>query len=383
MKSLFLLPSIIKYIFMKFLNLCLLIFSINLFFVSCKKTESSTDIKINNYEKAINYLKQRRSTVSIYHSNKIDTLINNLSSENINIITVGGIRLIVCDLKKYKNISKVGFGNTYYKMSFPMSYDEITSGLIYTIHTNFLKDKIDKDFKNILEQNSKEFTGEIVTNSINDRFIQAFDMKQGRLEKAYELGTKPPQNNIQNPQNNSISNCSAFYLVTTYYYPDGHVETEWDYLYTICSPCNTAGQPTSYLFPDCDPQVGGGGAVPIIHETEEVTEEVSESDNTYSGGPYPAIKYNYHATIYRVNREVTHVAVFPTTVNNGVSWYVDNYGRNTTRTITLFGHSNSWTALGTNAIVNWSCFVHAKYDYANNVSPTFTRQWTNNKTKTF
>ncbi|MET0393585.1 MAG: hypothetical protein ABW019_10615 [Chitinophagaceae bacterium] len=45
--------------------------------------------------------------------------------------------------------------------------------------------------------------------------------------------------------------CTAWYLVTTSYYPDGTAETDWEYLYTSCSGC----QPNEL----CD-ELGGEGA---------------------------------------------------------------------------------------------------------------------------
>jgi hypothetical protein len=362
----------------KFLKLLLFIISLTLLLGSCKKLETITEDKGSRLKPAIVFLKQKQTTVSRYQAKKIDTLLQNLLIEDLRVITLGETDLILCDLKTYKNVSNPGFKHTYYKMSFPMKDGKITAGLIYTIHTNLSKQQVDKDIQNILLVKSKEFTGEIVTNSWNDRFIQASFMKEGRLEKTYDLQMKAPDDRGQVNMSMSSSDCTAYFLVTTTYYSDGHVERDWEYLYTLCGPCNTGGQPVSTIVPDCDPNSGGGGGGSSnTVETDNISESASEEDETYSAAP--RIRYNYHATITRVNGEVTGVVVDPTTVSNPVSWYVDNYGRNTTRTITLFGHSNSWTSLGTTALINWSCFVHGRYVYGDGVSPVYTRQWSDSK----
>jgi hypothetical protein len=355
-------------------KLVLLIVSSIFFLVACKKIETKIDNNQGKIEQAVSFLKKKQTSSSMYQAKKIDTILQNLLTENISVIKIGEIELLLFDLKSYKNDKKLGFTNTYYKISFPIKDGKITSGLIYTIHTNFPKEQIDKDIQNILMVKSKKFTGEVVTNSINDRFVQASLVKEGRLEKTYGLQMASPKKSDQVSTTTLNENCTSYYLVTTTYYSDGHVETDWDYLYTLCGPCSTGGQPVTYIVPDCDPNSGGGGSNNV--ETNEVSETQIQEDVTFVSAP--GIQYNYHATITRVNGEVAGVVIDPITVNNTVSWYIDNYGRNTTRTITLFNHSNSWTSLGTEALINWSCLVHGKYVYTDG-SPIFTRQWGNTK----
>jgi len=181
----------------RFVKLLLCIISLTLILGACKKFETTKDNEQNVYQQAIAFLKQKQTTVSLYQAKKIGTLLQNLLSTNVRIIRHGETDLILCDLKTYKNAPKPGFANTYYKISFPMKDGKINAGLIYTIHTNFPKEQIDRDFQNILLVKSREFTGEIVTNSLNDRFIQASLMKEGRLEKAWELHMKNPDGSGQ------------------------------------------------------------------------------------------------------------------------------------------------------------------------------------------
>jgi len=83
----------------------------------------------------------------------------------------------------------------------------------------------------------------------------------------------------------SSNDCTAYYLVTTTYYSDGHVERYWEYLFTLCGPCNTGGQPVSYFVNDCDPNSGGGGGASNTVETDNISETASEGDETYTAAP--------------------------------------------------------------------------------------------------
>jgi hypothetical protein len=349
---------------------------ISLMLSSCKKNEITSNNGSFEFKQAIEFLIQKQITDSQYQAKKIDTLLQNLLAENVRVITLEGTKLILCNLKTYKNASNPVFSNTFYMMSFPIKEGNITSGLIYTIHTDLPKQDIDKDIQNILLGKSKVFTGEIVTNNLNDRFIQAYSMKEGRLEKTYDLQVKSPEENGQLINVLSTSDCIAYYLVTTTYYSDGHMERVWEYLFTLCGSCNIAGQPFMTLVADCDSNSGGsGGGSSNVSETK-ISETENESEDLYSAAP--ALQYNYNASVFRVNGVVTSVIIDPITVSNPVSWYVDNYGRSTTRTVTLFGHSNVWTSLGTTALINWSCFVHGKWVYTDN-SPVHTKQWNKSK----
>lgn len=343
--------------------------------MACKKNEVLLSSEQDKAKQVHAFLREQKNIVSDYQSEKLDTLLQNISVDDIRVIRIGQTELILCDLKTYKNAAVPDFPNTYYKVSFPIENGKITTGLIYTIHTPLSKEEIERDFENILKVKSSVFTGEIVTNSLTDRFIQSSLVKRGRLEKTFELQTGASKRINQPKSIQSLSsNCTAYYLITTTYFSDGRVERDEQYLFTLCGSCDPGGQPSGRtITADCDPNGGsGGGATINTEETENISESLSEVDETFAAAP--RIDWNCNATISRINGQVIGVVVDPMTVSNPVAWYVDNYGRSTTRTITLFGHYNSWTSLGSTALINWSCFVHGKWAYTDN-SPIYTRQW--------
>ena len=355
----------------KFLKLTIYFVALVWMFFACNKADTSNDVKQDLYQQAIAFLKEKQTTVNPYQSKKLDALIQNLSKENTQTIKIGETSVLLFDLKTYKNARNTEYTNTYYKMSFPMKGGIITSGLIYTIHTNLARDVVSEDMQAILLTKSKEFGGQVVTNALNDRFIQAVTMKEGHLEKTFGLQTKDPKVTGQPVAKVSSTGCTAYYLVTTTYYSDGHIEETWDYLFTECSPCYPGGQPYDEgLLPVCGD--GGGGGNPDIHTTDQISKEADEED---SYGQAPTIKYTHPATIARVNGEVISVIMSPVTVKNPVVSYTDDYARPTTRTLTLLGQSYNWTPLGTTAYLYWFCFVHGKYVYGDGVSPIYTRQW--------
>ncbi|GEM_PF-5274897 len=322
------------------------------------------------------FLESKKISGTVYEGGKIDTVIDNLIEGSEQLITIAGREFIVCDLAAYKNLNLGEYSNTFYKIMVPKIPDENSTALIYTIHTDLDIDIVNNEFADVLQFKSEGFSGTLVTNALNDRFLQGIRIEEGRMVKSYNLQIEGSSGGRfgSSAASNMNGDCIAYYLVTTTYYSNGHIEEDWQYLYTLCGPCNIAGQPTTYLVPDCDPNSGSGGA-PII-TTDEIN-EVETGDDDYSGAA-PTIQYNYHATVTRVDGLVSNVIVSPTTVSNPVVWYVDNYGRNTTRTLTLFGHLNRWTNLGSSAWISWSCLVHGRYVYTDG-SPVFTRQWANSK----
>lgn len=343
----------------------------------CKKKDINTieDPQLILYNQIESYLLAQKIKTSIYNGHKIDSLLGNIEKEKIQKIKIGGITLLVCDLKGYKNVSKNEYTNTFYKMSFPLDKEVIASGLIYTIHTNLVKNDIDINIEKILLIEYDGFTGEIITNGLDDRFIQGFEVNRGQLKKSYELQNHSKDENSQISSRSLNEDCTSYFLVTTTYYSNGDIERTSQYLYTLCGPCNTAGQPVNYFVNDCDPNMGSGGDENVV-TTDSVSETAEVEDE--SSGLAPKIKYLYYATVSRFNGIVTNVIIDPTTVWNPFVSYVDNYGSLTNRYITLFGHTNIWVSLGTKALIKWSCIVHGKWVYSD-ARPVYTRQWTNSK----
>lgn len=245
------------------LKLGLLLFVVAVQILSCKKVDKSIQQNDESlYQQATAYLKQKQARTTPHQSKKIDTLLSNLLYINAREFKVGRTEAFICDLKTYKNSSIPDYNHTFYKAYFQFRAGIIEDAFIYTIHTNLSEEQVNADIENILLMKSKSFSGQIVTNAINDKFIIAAKINEGKLKNIFELQTKPNASTIvanSRTTNSTGDNCAHFYLVTTTYWSDGSITKEWEYKYSLCGACNTGGQPMSYFVPDCDPDNGGGG----------------------------------------------------------------------------------------------------------------------------
>jgi hypothetical protein len=173
------------------------------------------------------------------------------------------------------------------------------------------------------------------------------------------------------------------------YYINGVLVYE-EYAFTTCSgdECQTTRTIDSSTPFKINCGGSGGGTY-----NGEVIENVSASDGEtqytdvdgINTGGNVGIGYTYTAAIARISstREITSVAVDPITANPMFANYIDNYGRSVTRSLTLFGHNNTYTLLSaTSVMVNWSCFVYARYIYTDG-SPEFPRQWSKSKSSVY
>ena len=93
-----------------------------------------------DYQKVTTFLQNKKSSLRTYEANNIDTLLSHLSGQNVMVFEMDdSLDVIICDLSTYRNESIPGYSNTFYKAYFPMNNGTVTDGLIYTIHTNYLK----------------------------------------------------------------------------------------------------------------------------------------------------------------------------------------------------------------------------------------------------
>jgi hypothetical protein len=242
---------------------------------SCKKFDNSIRQNEENlFLQATAYLKQSQIGITPHQSKKIDTLLGNLVNQNVKKFKAGKADVFICDLKTYKNVTLPEYSHTYYKAFFQSRNGKIDDAYIYTIHTNFSEEQVNADIDNILLMKSKNFSGQIVTNAINDKFIIAAKVKDGKLENIFELQTKPKTSKVSANSLSSNSNtddCAHFYVVTTTFWSDGSITKDWDYSFSLCGPCNTGGQPMSYFVEDCDPDYGGGGVSNYADTTNPCT----------------------------------------------------------------------------------------------------------------
>ena len=208
--------------------------------------------------------------------------------------------------------------------------------------------------------------------------MHKYEYRKGNVFSFGEVRNQSPATNRTELNSSVNANCTDWYIVTTYYIDGIPVSQDYQYIGTTCEGCDDPN-----LQSVCSDNAGsgsGGGSPNDVIETSNVTETMEENDETDALiGVAPKIRYQYNAQIVRTNGYVTSVLVYPTTISNAHEVYIDRFGRTTTRILTVFGHNNSWTSLGTTAMVYWSCFAYGRWIYSDG-SPEYNRTWTNSKT---
>lgn len=242
-------------------SICGLVLFSFLFLACNKSTLTSFEQTANLQSIIISELENLKRTSTKLEATKIDTILANLETTEATWITINKTKTLVCRLKTYKNSKSRAYLHTFYLLALQYQVGKSSSTpLIYTIHTSIDENTLTNNIEDILSIRYKNFSGQIVTNALNDKFILAATFVDGRAKNIFEIKpqAKPIGNRINSANNND--NCAHFYLVTTTIWSDGSITREWTFLYSLCGPCNTAGQPVDSFVESCDPQYGGGFA---------------------------------------------------------------------------------------------------------------------------
>jgi len=229
------------------------------------------------YQQIVAAMEAQQGALNSYQASKIDTLLENLSDENMIVVELDDTTdIVVCDLLDYKKQAIPEYSYVYYKAYFPVVNGEVTGGVIYTIYTDLSKEAVDSDFENIFLEESTSFTGEIEVNHLNDFFTQGIKFNNGVKDQSFAVS---PFN--EEGQSGIGENCTTWYLVTTTFYSDGSIDRDWEILYTLCDGCIPTGRRVSSFYADCDPNAGGGSSG---NPSEEAQLESGHFDYTISLG---------------------------------------------------------------------------------------------------
>ena len=195
--------------------------------------------------------------------------------------------------------------------------------------------------------------------SLSGKLIEEREYKYGKLHSIKHLSKG---NNVFNEKDDKIvkemNNCITWWLVTTYHYRDGSAETTREYVGTTC------GNALSDV-------IGNDSGGNSIEETVDYI-STSQVSNDETASAAPKITYHHHATVHRINGQVSSVIIDPTTVEPSWANYIDKYGRNTIRILTIFDHNNNWWSLGASALIRWSCLVNGQWRYTDG-SPNYSK----------
>jgi len=253
-----------------------------------------------------------------------------------------------------------------------------------------LKDKMNDIIANYKNSKVLDLTGAIFEYDLNYFFLNGEKVEQGKRTgqffKFNNLSKARTQSNLKTngfetgPMDPNV--CYELYWCT---YVDGVLVNATFIGYSNACYGATGGSDSGY--DSSSAYQGGGGpysgndAPPDYAITSDVTFSENEAQYTDADGSVNSsperISYTYHCTISRLQstREVINVMVYPVTASPMVSYYIDSYNRDVTRSLTLLNQSNNYQINGTSVYINWYSAVNARYTYTDGISPVWTRQW--------
>ncbi len=380
----------------KFRKAFLLTFFLGALLLSCMKENSKTESASPDFVKlhrVIAWLdEQKQQFKHPNNQNALTVLKENLICSQLSIETLNDKeKIIIIPLKKEFNTSNITTqsslknlviieregheliqGNIIEIISKNQRYDDLPTNLISKIYSN----------------RDNELTGIFRILSLTNNFVFEKEYKDGRLFSTKYL-SKKNENSQVGKGTTSLNTCIDWYLVETTYYTDGSYFQTATYLFTTCgNECQSTRtmNSTAPFKLNCG---GGGGSDEddsLITSNIDFEEVETDADDGLGGvaSSYVPIKWHYRAKVSYYGRSgvVFNVLIDPITADPMVSSFIDSYNRSGARSLTLFGHYNTWTPLTSTSVrINWSCIVHAKYACIDGT--LWTRQWNKNRSKVY
>ncbi|HEV8284288.1 MAG TPA: hypothetical protein VGQ09_08255 [Chitinophagaceae bacterium] len=352
------------------------------FFNSCKKETSQNLSNTEIIVKVNSWLEQQKSEKQPNKAANIDLLKNNLDFSKLEFEKSDNEEqiLIIPINESFKTIKKIDKNlNLNLLLIINKSGDIRKGNLVLYSSENGELNKIPRNtFYHIFNTSTPECNGTFKFLSVTGWLQYELTYKNNHL---YSAGIVKAKENSPNSGQaaRTETECIDWYLVTTYYYSDGTTDQIEEYIGRTCTGCDDP-----YIQGHCpdDPNVASSGidyeyAVYFSeNETQYADEDIDDA------GGYIQTVYTYHATVVKLNNEVTSVVMYPITATPMWATYTDRYGRNVTRTLTLFGQNNYYSSLPAPTVeLTWNCLVIGVYTYTDG-SPTFTRQWAKHKVET-
>lgn len=236
--------------------------------------------------------------------------------------------------------------------------------------------------------NRKTFSGLIYFTTLGGRFINGWMYENGKITRRSSDRPARDTTTTATPLDSLAVMDPIDEDQQCYFYVVRHYERYCSYNtgtgdIVSCTPWQFTYSESFYYCVEFDLPDGGGGGITLSEEKTEIIDQTLskteynyvEEDNSDIG--YVPIIYYFHYTVTKNKNtgNIISVVVTPVTANPMLSSYIDKYGRNVNRRLTVFNQNNYYTLLGTtSAMINWSCMVNAKYSYSNG-NPVWTRNW--------
>lgn len=203
---------------------------------SCDK-KSGLDKVENDYAaevktKVDNWLQSKRTTNRSAFNSKIDLLRENLNFEDITVEGSGRRKFIAVPIRNiYQKIDKNGQQSINTLLLETNNTGEITGGVIVQA---FLKDgsnKLPEKTASKIFNNEMPPGGKFVLRSMSGGFRSQLEFDQNKLAS---IGVMKGKGQAVNARS---GDCIDWYLVTTYFFPDGSSHTTEQYITTTCDGC--------------------------------------------------------------------------------------------------------------------------------------------------
>ena len=345
------------------------------FLCSCKKEISENySPNIEVIKKINTWLDKQKTGLKQFKSENIDLLKKNLTYSNLRIEkSDAGEQIVIVPISEEFKQKKINDKGSIPNLVVILDRsDNVRWGsvILFKPDTPGVTKVSDNVFYNLFNTGNVNCNGQFQFLSPAGFWLFQLNYKDGALKSCgqIEQGSAP----TTTARLNTI--CIDWYLVTSYYLDGILVYQTREYVGQTCSDdCNNG------LYQSLCPDGGGGGggsSSPSVQETisGEDSESESEPEDNELGPPAPLIDYRYPYQLYKLDGYVVGGIAYNTYITNSATeFYVDRYGRNTTRMLTLFGHWNNVTPLGLTGLIYHSCFVYARWYYGDGTS--YSKQW--------
>jgi hypothetical protein len=219
-----------------------------------------------------------------------------------------------------------------------------------------------ENFRDILQKQRTKVDGVFKFLSITGKLLSQFEFKNGKL---YSLGNVQKDGIEKAGTQRVIESCTAWYLVTTYFFDDGTTFQTREYIGTTCThTCDSTEYPNN-----CEAQSeidgGGGGGGTTEEEAEQGSTTMSSEfanyeDEDYSVSSSPdggffanPVTFDAHASWWYLAKlkQFYEVRIADVTANPSHLQYFDKYGRQCTRTVTPFNNRDrNWAQISVNQV---------------------------------
>jgi len=367
-------------------------FLFNVLLIACKKTDlvskNPVDNSDNVAEKVSSYLESQKiktsnaRTTSGNRNANIDVLEGSLDFNAFRTEPLDNRRnLLIVPIKDELIVKKnLEANSTLCLLLITDKKGKIGSGsIVYFLPADGKKRALlpNNTLSNMINGEKVDLDGRYKMLSLTGTWISQFQVKNGKL---FSAGNVQQKNDPNKSTQKASARCIDWYLVTTYYWDDGSVTREEQYITTTCD-CGNADDPYATPCNYIDGSDLTGGIDEVVSGNETIsssestsTSEISDNQLTESEDP-TTVSVTWNALLGwsfdEKAKEFTYVNGNKPWAVPGVQPFRDRYGR--TGTVIVYCSTAwqfSWQLLTQrSALAHWDFFSRWDWTYSNGVIP--------------